>query len=82
MINYNDNYDVPKTDNEYYDAYDGDYTESTTNLMDASTEMPKEVAGGKMHFFALLCTPLHSHALPVGSAFYPCTHSQLGVGSA
>ena len=26
-----------------------------------------------MHFFALLCTPLHSYALPVGSAFYPCT---------
>ena len=42
MINYNDNYDVPNTDNEYYDAYDGDYTESTTILMDASTEMPKK----------------------------------------
>ena len=42
MINYNDNYDVPNTDNEYYDAYDGDYTESTTNLMDVSTEMPKK----------------------------------------
>ena len=32
-----------------------------------------EVKCTSMHFFALLCTPLHSHALPVGSAFYPCT---------
>ena len=44
MINYNDNYDVPNTDNEYYDAYDGDYTESTTNLMDASDHAKNDIA--------------------------------------